>query len=238
MRLSIFCLALFSASIFANSTTSFNQEDLTAAQNIIKNMMEQQQLDEIQKIAQDIQQQGVDAIEKGVSQQFSQVTLDAFGIQKDAMNAENPFMVSEQLVMFVSSSMPIETLRNYARDLSKVRGVMVVRGAQGGIKDYLKTRQWIWMILKKDRHCNKPTCATWPTEILFDPVLFSMYNISHVPALIYQPDMGIGSYCDDSTKAKKSSSVAYGDAYLGELIDSLIRQGEDNGQLKSLRKML
>src|SRR3546814_14823474 len=37
-------------------------------------------------------------------------------------------------VLFVSSSMPISTLRNYAVQLEKVRGVMAFRGVPGGLR--------------------------------------------------------------------------------------------------------
>lgn len=241
MKLWMLLTLVFSTYVYS-SQPEISESDMNAAKNIIEKMMKAQQEESIQGVAKEIEKRGLAAVNEGVSQQFNAKTLDAFGIEKNTLDAENPFMVRNQLVMFVSSSMPIQTLRNYARDLSKVGGVMVIRGSlgnsEGTLDGYLKMRQWIWSILKVDRYCDKPTCATWKTEVLFDPVLFDMYGIAKVPALIYQPDMGIGSYCDDPSKAVKSSAIAYGDAYLGELIDSLIRQGEDKPILTSLRNKL
>ncbi len=220
------------------SDIAFSESDLSNAQNIINNMLKAQNDKEIQSVSKQIQESSITAIKNGVENQFSGSTLDAFGIDKNALSAENPNMINNRLVMFVSSSMPLQTLRNYARDLSKVNGMMVIRGAQGGMKDYLKTRQWMWEVLKVNRDCKQANCATYSTEFAIDPVLFSLYEIKRVPALVYQPSMGISSYCDDITQAKTSKSIAFGDAYLGELIDSLIRQGENKVELMSLRKML
>jgi conjugal transfer pilus assembly protein TrbC len=229
MKKILFSALLVSAFACADQDISINESDLKSAESIMQNMLKDSQGESSLKVAELFREQGVNAVSRGVRQEFNTSTLNAFGINRDSLSEpENPNMIGEQFVMFVSASMPLSTLRAYARDLSKVRGVMAIKGAQGGLSDYLKTRQWIWSVIKKDRNCKKATCDTWQTEIVIDPVLFEMYEIKQVPALIFQPDMKIGSYCDDETKAVKASAVAYGDAYLGRLIDSLIRQSPNS----------
>lgn len=207
---------------------------------MVTQMMSKKNDAEFQDIASKMQKQGIEAIDNGMKEQFSNKTLDSFGVKRDALEKRggNPYMISDKLVLFVSSTMPIDALRAFARDLSKVGGVMVIRGALGH-RDYLATRAWIWSILKKDKNCNAATCVTWRTQVNFDPVLFEMYNIKQVPALIYQPDMQIASYCDDLDSAVKAKAIAYGNAFLGDLIDSLSRQDKSNEiQLNELRAKL
>jgi len=55
------------------------------------------------------------------------------GIDGNNESEKGPELVSDQVVLFVSSSMPVQTLRNYARALAKVNGVMVLRGSVGGM---------------------------------------------------------------------------------------------------------
>ena len=61
----------------------------------------------------------------------------------------------------------------------------------------------------------------WGTEMLIDPMLFRIYGINKVPALIYQPDMQIQSYCDGLEKVNKASAVVYGDASVRALLERM-----------------
>lgn len=134
---------------------------------------------------------------------------------------DGPKLVKDQLVLFVSSSMPIVTLRRYARDLARVGGVMVMRGAIGGATNIGPTMRFSAAVLTVKEGCQGEKCRVWSTEILFDPILFRLYDIQKVPALIYQPDMNIESYCHGLEKATKASAVVYGDASLKGLVEHL-----------------
>lgn len=142
---------------------------------------------------------------------------------KDAPKEEGPTLVGEQLVLFVSSSMPLHTLRAYARDLARVGGVMVMRGGIGGLKAIQPTLNQIHSILAVKEGCQGQ-CKMWDTEVLIDPMLFRMYGVTKVPALIYQPDMQIAAYCDGLDRAHKASGIVYGDASLMALLDELYKE--------------
>ncbi|QKJ09235.1 hypothetical protein [Yersinia bercovieri] len=61
---------------------------------------------------------------KQQQQDLQQQVFKTAGLDPDKQQQEErPELVKDQLVLFVSSSMPIHTLRNYARDLSKVGGL-------------------------------------------------------------------------------------------------------------------
>lgn len=147
--------------------------------------------------------------------------MGAAGLDKNNSGEQGPKLAGNQLVMFVSSSMPIETLRNYARDLSKVGGVMVMRGTVGGISKMVDTITLTRKVLNADPTCEGATCRMWGTEMLIDPMLFRIYGINKVPALIYQPDMNIQSYCDGLEKVNKASTIVYGDASLHTLLERM-----------------
>jgi len=145
---------------------------------------------------------------------------------KENKQEDGPKLVGEQLVLFVSSSMPLHTLRAYARDLAKVGGVMVMRGGIGGLNAIQPTLAQIHRILSVKADCQG-MCKMWDTEVLIDPMLFRMYGIKKVPALIYQPNMQIAAYCDGIEQAQKAAGVVYGDASLMAMLDELHKENPD-----------
>ena len=149
---------------------------------------------------------------------------------------DGPKLVGNQLVLFVSSSMPLKTLRAYARDLAKVGGVMAIRGGVGGLKEIQPTLSLIQSILSVKEGCQG-VCKMWGTEIVIDPMLFRLYGIKKVPALIYQPDMKIAAYCDGLEQAKKASGIVYGDASLMAMLDELYKENPDE-TIKQVRDTL
>lgn len=150
----------------------------------------------------------------------SQVFASA-GITTPENKEDGPKLAGNQLVMFVSSSMPLITLRKYAHDLSKVGGVMVMRGTVGGISKMVDTITLTRNVLNADPTCEGAKCKMWGTEMLIDPMLFRIYGIDKVPALIYQPDMNIQSYCDGLEHVNKASAVVYGDASVRALLERM-----------------
>ncbi|EOF5934033.1 type-F conjugative transfer system pilin assembly protein TrbC [Salmonella enterica] len=161
-----------------------------------------------------------DAFKKKQEAVKSQVFASA-GMQGDEKKEDGPKLAGNQLVMFVSSSMPLVTLRKYAHDLSKVGGVMVMRGTVGGISKMVDTITLTRNVLNADPSCEGAKCKMWGTEMLIDPMLFRIYGINKVPALIYQPDMQIQSYCDGLEKVNKASAVVYGDASVRALLERM-----------------
>lgn len=161
-----------------------------------------------------------DAFKKKQEAMKSQVFASA-GMQADEKKEDGPKLAGNQLVMFVSSSMPLVTLRKYAHDLSKVGGVMVMRGTVGGISKMVDTITLTRNVLNADPSCEGAKCKMWGTEMLIDPMLFRIYGINKVPALIYQPDMQIQSYCDGLEKVNKASAVVYGDASVRALLERM-----------------
>ncbi len=98
---------------------------------------------------------------------------------------------------------------------------MVMRGTVGGISKMVDTITLTRNVLNADPSCEGAKCKMWGTEMLIDPMLFRIYGINKVPALIYQPDMQIQSYCDGLEKVNKASAVVYGDASVRALLERM-----------------
>jgi type-F conjugative transfer system pilin assembly protein TrbC len=130
----------------------------------------------------------------------------------------------ERIYVFISSSMPMETIRNYAasagqyNDPKKV--VLVMRGFIGGMQKIGPTTSFVADVLKRSATCNLAAgeqCDMVNTNVLIDPILFRRYGIREVPATVYAkgvrvnlPEQSEGN--DDVVIG--SFAVAYGDASL------------------------
>jgi hypothetical protein len=129
---------------------------------------------------------------------------------------------SEKVYLFLSSSIPAASFRDY---MAHTEGVVeiepVMFGIVGGInKENKKERvKWWSNVLKKDTTCVKTPekhCDLIKPTILIKPGLFHQYKITDVPALIYdkgseiyqvQGDVGIITLLEKVNKEAKSPSL-------------------------------
>lgn len=217
---------------------NFSTADKEAARSVMASMIEKSKNQTANKAALNVNKIAQSKEFQQKQAMYSQELKGLFGRSSGDEEQDKPTLVNDQFVMFVSSSMPIQTLRAYARDLSKVGGVMVVRGGVGGVQTMMPTLKWSRSVLKADPSCSGIHCKMFNTQILVDPILFSLYKIKHVPALIYQEDMKIASYCDGLEDANVSKNVVYGDAYMGRMIKALSDIDEGDERLLKYAAML
>ena len=95
---------------------------------------------------------------------------------------------NERIYVFISSSMPEQTLKNYASaiDMTGDPNIeMVMRGFVRGIKKFAPTREFIQKIT------SKPDGSVYAASILIDPLLFRKYKIGRVPCIVYDNDVAI-----------------------------------------------
>ena len=132
----------------------------------------------------------------------------------------------DRLIVFVSSSVPLTTLRNYARDLQKVHGLMVFRGMLGGMRTIAPTLKLIACIMRFHPACEGQRCAMRKTALVIDPILFREHAISRVPAAVFVEDMALAPYCerfDEQTVADNARHIVYGDVSVKSLAEELRR---------------
>lgn len=96
----------------------------------------------------------------------------------------------ERVYIFISSSMPKQTLRNYVRDVAKLGDPnvkLVMRGLVGGMKYIKPTLRFVGSLLVKDEECDpqKGKCERFGAGVEIDPLLFRRYGIDRVPAIVF-----------------------------------------------------
>ncbi|MBB6122859.1 type-F conjugative transfer system pilin assembly protein TrbC [Sphingobium subterraneum] len=128
-------------------------------------------------------------------------------------------------VLFVSSSMPIMTLRTYAGQLEKAGGVMAFRGMPGGLTKVAPMAKLSAEILRLDAGCDGPACTMRNVQLIVDPLLFRQHGVDMVPALGLIPGDPTRPYCERDDTSATASHIVYGDAALSGMLDEYARLG-------------
>lgn len=129
-------------------------------------------------------------------------------------------------LLFASSSMPIETLRTYARQLERVGGVIAFRGVPGGLSKIGPMAELTARMLRVDPGCEGPACTMRDVQVVIDPILFRQHGIARVPALAMVPGDPTQPYCErEDEAAPRAAHLVLGDAALSGLLDEYARLG-------------
>lgn len=158
----------------------------------------------------------------------------------------------ERIYVFVSSSVPIETVRAYAADLHRLNaGSIVLRGFVGGARMLQPTITYIASVTEKQKGCvdeaiagNVPasTCTMTQVDAIVDPNLFRRYQIDRVPAVVFargiKPGVVDASEGDDSNTPMPSNWwVVYGDVSLGYSLDKIGKAASSQSLIKLAGKI-
>jgi hypothetical protein len=128
-------------------------------------------------------------------------------------------------VLFVSSSIPIGTLRNYVIQLERAQGVMAFQGMPGGLHKVGPMAKLSAEILRIDPGCEGPACAMHDVQLIVDPIVFRQHGVARVPALAMVPGDPALPYCEREEDSPRSPHVIYGDAALSGLLEEYARLG-------------
>lgn len=152
------------------------------------------------------------------------------GTETEPATADDPGALEQatedRIIIFVSSSVPLQTLRNYAKDLQKVNGLMVFRGMLGGMHSIAPTLNLIASILRVNPDCRGRGCAMRKTAVVIDPILFRQHAISKVPAAVFVEDMALQPYCErfeEVSVPQRPKHIVYGDVSVKGLAEELRR---------------
>ncbi|MBW1731927.1 MAG: hypothetical protein JRJ75_13735 [Deltaproteobacteria bacterium] len=142
----------------------------------------------------------------------------------------NFLMADERIYVFISSSMPLETIRNYAADLDRLRDpniTMVMRGFVNGIKRIRPTLKFLEKVLVRDPDCDftSTRCDAFRATVNIDPLLFRRYNVTAVPAIVYVRglrliDAGLSEGIRDNASVAEAYMVS-GDVPLDYALDKI-----------------
>lgn len=137
---------------------------------------------------------------------------------------------NERIYLFISSSVPIGTLRNYARDLDRLGDpnvFMVMRGFVGGMKQVKPTLDFVKRVIAADSDCEVITqgCKAYRVNIKIDPLLFRKYGINRVPAAVYARGVRImDTMLSEGMEENANTGDHYtlhGDASLAYMLETL-----------------
>ena len=153
--------------------------------------------------------------------------------------AEKPSFLArdERIYLFISSSMPVATLRTYAAAIDKIEGcgvTIVMNGLIGDITDIKPTLSFINDILMIDKACQGSACKAFQISIEIDPLLFRLYNITTVPAVVYAT--GVAT---DPEQSEGKNSTANGYKISGDVsLEHALEQIEAKSKSPSIRSVL
>ena len=139
----------------------------------------------------------------------------------------------EKIYLFISSSIPHNTLRTYVRELDKLNDpniVVVLRGFVGSMEKIRPTLEFIESLLVKDSTCRLSEgkqCEVYQANIQIDPLVYRKFNIQQVPALAYVKNISNTTKISDEPEAV----VVYGDVSLDYALDQIFSE-TGNPQIK------
>lgn len=136
----------------------------------------------------------------------------------------------EQIFLFISSSVPDETVHAYIASIDGAGDQsisLVMRGLVGGIaKARLKKGQsYFSRIMKKELDCpkTKTPCDRYKISIRLKPSLFTKYGVTRVPAIVYEHD--------------GNTFLIQGDAGLDYLLERINREAKSTGLTSLIKKI-
>lgn len=154
----------------------------------------------------------------------------------------------ERLYIFISSSVPLSTLRAYAFALDRLNDpnvTMVMRGFVGGMKYFKPTLEFIRSIIVRESSCDLVTekCKVFNAAISIDPVMFRKYGIRSVPAIAYVKGKSIKDFaankgCIDNLNVPQDVYIVTGDLPMDRALEVIAKEtgsGRINNLVKKIR---
>ena len=139
----------------------------------------------------------------------------------------------ERIYLFISSAMPLQTVRNYAASVALLGDpnvTLVMRGFVDGMSKIQPTIRFIGSVLQRDSACSpaERECEMLPAGLAVDPLLFRRYGIDRVPAVVYArgvkaEDAALSEGDSKNTSIGENHTV-YGDARLEYLIEQIRKE--------------
>ena len=198
-------------------------------------------------------------VERLKAGQFAKVLQDYQQSGKNMTKAKAGLPVDERIYIFISSSMPAATLRNYAAALDKINDpniAMVLRGFVNGMKLFKPTLDFVHSTITKDASCDLSDppasqaralragkkCNAYNAAINIDPMLFSKYQITFVPAITYVQgvnmlDATMSEGKTDNLTGSQESYTVYGDVSLEYAFEQIRKETKAEGITKMLRRL-
>lgn len=183
-------------------------------------------------------QKKIDAEKDRLQRQLFGNKVQAYYPEAKAPNKQAKLSANERIYIFISSSVPQETLRTYVRTVSRLKDPNIhiaMRGFVGGARHIKPTMSFLKGLLLEDPSCNplKTNCAAFSAQVMVDPMLFRKYRIEKVPAIVYVPSVSViddrmSEGLDSNTKTSEHFLV-YGDVGFDYAIEQFLKERRSSG---------
>jgi type-F conjugative transfer system pilin assembly protein TrbC len=129
----------------------------------------------------------------------------------------------ERVYVFISESVPLATLINYADTMDRLKDpnvFFVMRGCVGGCSKIKPTIAFVQSILTIDEKKRRVA------EVQVDPFLFRSYEIKQVPAIVYARGVKtvnseLSEGLSKNLKGKPTAAILYGDVSLPYALEQI-----------------
>lgn len=152
-----------------------------------------------------------------VSTKDSIIDPEKIARQYNQINTQTKEDDTNEVMIFVSTSMPTGSLQRIARDAKTTSSLIAVRGASQGVGPGL----WVKSI------ADLKPMTDLGVEVQYHPDLFERYAIKRVPAIVVAPEPVAG--CTED--ACRSYAVLYGDVTLDYALERLTNRKDGIGRI-------
>jgi len=133
-----------------------------------------------------------------------------------------------RIYLFLSSSIPEETVRAYIATIARSKEIEIVPVLRGLVKgmDFQASAGYFNRILLEDLDCRDTReikCRRYQVPVKIDPFLFDRYGITRVPTLVYEGD--------------KDTFLIQGDARLIFLLERINREAHSHELIDLIDKL-
>jgi type-F conjugative transfer system pilin assembly protein TrbC len=158
---------------------------------------------------------------------------------KGKIKQNNFLSDKEKVYVVISSSMPIDTIQNYFKEVQPVRTdiVFVMRGFIGNISHIKPTLKWIKKAMTKPNcHEKDNKKCMYRINLEINPKVTEHFNINEVPAVIFVRNYNgfLDKYQVLPKKSDEEAYIAYGDANIIYALEKIDKKAKD----KYLEKMI
>lgn len=167
----------------------------------------------------------------GQFREQEQLRAELTAKERGAERSDAPILgPGDRVYIFISSSVPEQTLRRYLADADSLGSrnvILVMRGFIGGMAKIQPTIAYIAKLQRKDPSCNlmKEKCEMYSAGVSVDPFLFKRYGINQVPAFVYAQNVRVQdaeqSEGTDENAAVGQYSVVTGDVSLAAAMEEI-----------------
>lgn len=185
-----------------------------------------------------------DECQNRINAESERIKKDLFQEYVKDKHSQNPKGLSEteRIYVFISSSMPMATLKTYALEIEQIGDkniTMVMRGFVGGMAKFGPTMEFCQQILMVDPDCNVNDCEAIRAQIEIDPNLFRKFGIKQVPAIVYAKNVNLidpeqSAGIETNVKGQISGYRLYGAVPIDYALDKFYQESKS----KNLKYLL